>query len=79
MNNNKATMKEMSKQCVSDYEFDHGPDHVQLQANSKRTDTYELSVAFGPKTVGVDFEPPDLSVLCLWHQRRLFMLSCLVS
>jgi hypothetical protein len=68
MNNNQATMKETSKNGVSDSVFDHGPDHVSLQANSERTETYELSVAFGPKTgksqLGVDFQPSDLSVIC---------------
>jgi hypothetical protein len=61
-------MKETSKNGVSDSVFDHGPDHVSLQANSERTETYELSVAFGPKTgksqLGVDFQPSDLSVIC---------------
>jgi hypothetical protein len=47
--------------------FDHGPDHVPFQANSKRMYTSELS-AFGPKTgrsqLGVNFEPSGLSVIC---------------
>jgi hypothetical protein len=47
--------------------FNHGPDHVPLQANNKGTDTPELS-AFGPKTersqLGADFQPSDHSVIC---------------
>jgi hypothetical protein len=47
--------------------FDHGPDLVSLQDNSKREYTSELS-AFGPKTgrsqLEVDFQPSDLSVIC---------------
>jgi hypothetical protein len=48
--------------------FDHGPDRVPSQANSKRTGTCELLVSFGVKTgrsqLGVDFQPSDLSVIC---------------
>jgi hypothetical protein len=48
--------------------FDHGPDSIQFQANSKRTYASELSAAFGPKTgksqLGADFQPSDLSVIC---------------
>jgi hypothetical protein len=49
--------------------FDHGPDHVPLQAaNSKRMYTTELPISFGPKTgrsqLGADFQPSDLSVIC---------------
>jgi hypothetical protein len=47
--------------------FDHGPQHVPLQANSKQEYISELS-AFGPKTgrsqLGVDFQPSNLSVIC---------------
>jgi hypothetical protein len=46
---------------------DNSRDHVQLQANSKREYTSELS-ACGSKTVrsqlGVDFQPSNLSVIC---------------
>jgi hypothetical protein len=47
--------------------FDHGPEHVPLQANSERTSKSKLS-ALGPKTersqLGVAFQPSDLSVIC---------------
>jgi hypothetical protein len=48
--------------------FDHGPDSVPLQANSKQTYTSELSAVFGPKTgksqLAVDFQPSNRSVIC---------------
>jgi hypothetical protein len=55
----------MASTCL----FDHGPDHVPLQAaDGKRTYLTELPVSFGPKTgrsqLGADFRPSDLSVIC---------------
>jgi hypothetical protein len=48
--------------------FDGGPECIPLQANSKRTDACDSSIAFGVKTerspLGVDFQPSDLSVIC---------------
>jgi hypothetical protein len=50
--------------------FDHSPDHVRLQAHSKRMYISELSATFArPKItersqLGADFQPSHLSVIC---------------
>jgi hypothetical protein len=71
--------------------FDRGPDHIPLQASSKRTDTRDTSIAFGVKTerspLGVDFQPSDLSVICgrgryrnhLGNQRFRILVSTFVE
>jgi hypothetical protein len=48
--------------------FDHGPDHVPMQANSKQTHASKLPAGvvrkIGRSQLSVDFEPCENSVIC---------------